>query len=145
VVRAPEVYLIPRGDGRVTIGAILENAGFDQNVQEAAIRKMVDAALRLLPEAEAPAQMDMWAGLRPGTPDGLPILGRAVAANCWHATGHYRDGILLAPVTGRVMAQMLLGEPTDVALDGFAPARFLGTDEARAGEEVLAAQHPELV
>jgi glycine oxidase len=66
----------------------------------------------------------MWAGLRPGTPDGLPILGKAEKENCWHATGHYRDGILLAPVTGHVMVQAMLGETPDVALGDFAPSRF---------------------
>ena len=124
VVRAPGIYLVPRGDGRVTIGATVEHVGFDQTVQEPSIRKMAEAALSLLPEAEAPPQMDMWAGLRPGTPDGLPILGKAEKENCWHATGHYRDGILLAPVTGHVMVQAMLGETPDVALGDFAPSRF---------------------
>jgi glycine oxidase len=124
VVRAPGVYLIPRGDGRVTIGATIEHVGFDETVQEDSIRRMVETARKLLPEAEAPPQMDMWAGLRPGTPDGLPILGRAAMENCWHATGHYRDGILLAPVTAHVMAQAMLGERTDVGLEAFTPARF---------------------
>jgi glycine oxidase len=124
VVRAPGIYLIPRGDGRVTIGSTIEHVGFDETVQEPSIRHMAEAALKLLPEAEAPAQMDMWAGLRPGTPDTLPILGAAEKDHCWHATGHYRDGILLAPVTGHVMAQAMLGETPDVPLDHFAPSRF---------------------
>lgn len=124
VVRAPGIYLLPRGDGRVTIGATIEHVGFDETVQEVSIRRMAEAALSLLPEAEAPPQMDMWAGLRPGTPDGLPILGSATKANCWHATGHYRDGILLGPVTGHVMAQAMLGEVPDVPLEAYAAARF---------------------
>jgi glycine oxidase len=125
VVRAPGIYLLPRGDGRVTIGSTIEHVGFDETVEEASIRRMVEAAMSLLPEAEAPPEMDMWAGLRPGTPDGLPILGAAGRDHCWHATGHYRDGILLAPVTGHVMAQAMLGEVPDVALDAFAPGRFV--------------------
>jgi glycine oxidase len=126
VVRAPGIYLMPRGDGRVTIGATIEHVGFDETVDEPSIRKMAKAALSLLPEAEAPPEMDMWAGLRPGTPDGLPILGRAAQENCWQATGHYRDGILLAPVTAHVMAQAMLGEVPDVALEPFAAGRFSG-------------------
>jgi glycine oxidase len=126
VVRAPGIYLVPRGDGRVTIGATIEHVGFDQTVQESSIRRMAEAALSLLPEAEAPPLMDMWAGLRPGTPDGLPILGVAAKQHCWHATGHYRDGILLAPVTGHVMAQVMLGESPDVGLEAFAASRFFG-------------------
>ena len=124
VVRAPGIYLVPRGDGRVTIGSTIEHVGFDERVEEVSIRKMAEAALSLLPEAEVPPLMDMWAGLRPGTPDGLPILGAADKDHCWHATGHYRDGILLAPVTAHVMAQAMLGEATDVGLEAFAPARF---------------------
>jgi glycine oxidase len=124
VVRAPGIYLVPRGDGRVTIGSTIEHAGFDETVDEASIRRMAEMALRLLPEAEAPPQMDMWAGLRPGTRDGLPILGAAGKQSCWHATGHYRDGILLGPVTARVMAQAMLGEATDVPLEPFAATRF---------------------
>ncbi|MDP9050908.1 MAG: FAD-dependent oxidoreductase [Acidobacteriota bacterium] len=128
VVRAPGIYLLPRGDGRVTIGATIEHVGFDETVQETSIRRMAEAALSLLPEAEAPVQMDMWAGLRPGTPDGLPILGPAAMANCWHATGHYRDGILLGPVTGRVMAQVMLGEAPEVPLAAYAATRFLSEE-----------------
>jgi glycine oxidase len=124
VVRAPGVYLIPRGDGRVTIGSTIEHVGFDETVQEASIRRLAEAACKLLPEAEAPAEMDMWAGLRPGTPDTLPILGPADKNHCWHATGHYRDGILLAPATAHVMAQAMLGERTEVRLEAFSPARF---------------------
>jgi glycine oxidase len=124
VVRTPGVYLVPRGDGRVTVGATLEHAGFEEVVQEAQVRTLLDAALRLLPEATIPSPIDAWTGLRPGTPDGLPILGSAKRPHCWHATGHYRDGILLAPVTARVMAQTMLSETPDVSLEPFSPARF---------------------
>ena len=124
VVRMPKLYMIPRGDGRVTIGATLEHAGFDATVQESSIRQMIDTALHLLPEAATPKPMESWAGLRPGTPDGLPILGPAESKHCWHATGHYRDGILLAPGTARVMAQSMLGESPDVPLNAFTPTRF---------------------
>ncbi|HET9099855.1 MAG TPA: FAD-dependent oxidoreductase [Acidobacteriaceae bacterium] len=124
VVRTPGVYLVPRGDGRVTVGATIEHAGFDEVVHEAQVSVLMKAALRLLPEAKIPSPIDAWAGLRPGTPDGLPILGAAQRANCWHATGHYRDGILLTPVTARVMAQAMLGEKPDVPLQPFSPARF---------------------
>lgn len=124
VVRMPGLYLIPRGDGRVTIGATLEHVGFCETVQDDLIRSVIDAALRLLPEATASSPVEAWTGLRPGTPDGLPILGMANKQHCWHATGHYRDGILLAPATAQVMGQAMLGEVTDVSLDAFNPARF---------------------
>ena len=124
VVRTPGVYLVPRGDGRVTVGATLEHVGFDEVTHEAQVGGLTEAALRLLPEAVLPSPIDAWTGLRPGTPDGLPILGPAERANCWHATGHYRDGILLAPVTARVMAQAMMGGTPDVPLAAFSPARF---------------------
>jgi glycine oxidase len=124
VVRTPGVYLVPRGDGRVTVGATLEHVGFDEVVREAQVSGLMEAALRLLPEATIPSPIDAWTGLRPGTPDGLPVLGPAQRANCWHATGHYRDGILLAPVTARVMAQAMLGEAPEVSLAAFSPSRF---------------------
>lgn len=126
VVRAPGVYLIPRGDGRVTVGATIERVGFDEDVSESTVRGLAAAGQALLPEADAPVEMEMWAGLRPGTPDTLPLLGAGEKQHCWHATGHYRDGILLAPVTARVMAQAIIGEKLDVALDAYSPARFAG-------------------
>ncbi|HZC43135.1 MAG TPA: FAD-dependent oxidoreductase [Acidobacteriaceae bacterium] len=124
VVRTHGVYLVPRGDGRVTVGATIEHVGFDEVVHGAQVRELLRVALQLLPEATIPSPIDAWTGLRPGTPDGLPILGPAQRANCWHATGHYRDGILLAPVTARVVAQAMLGETPDVPLAAFSPARF---------------------
>ena len=124
VVRTPGVYLVPRGDGRVTVGATLEYVGFDEIVHKDRANGLVEAALRLLPDAIIPSPIEAWTGLRPGTPDGLPILGAAQRANCWHATGHYRDGILLAPVTARVVAQAMLGEIPDVPLAAFSATRF---------------------
>lgn len=124
VVRTPGIYLVPRGDGRVTVGATIEHAGFDETVHESQVKSMLDSALRLLPAATIRSPMDAWTGLRPGTPDGLPILGAAKSEHCWLATGHYRDGILLAPVTARVMTQAMLGEAPDVPLEPFSPARF---------------------
>jgi glycine oxidase len=131
VVRAPEVYLIPRGDGRVAVGATLEHVGFDTRVEKSAIAGLVRAAQELMPELEAPEPLNAWAGLRPGTADGLPVMGSVegrkrggAVARCWYATGHYRDGILLAPATARVMAQAIVGERADVPLEVFSVARF---------------------
>jgi glycine oxidase len=124
VVRTAGVYLVPRGDGRVTVGATIERVGFNEVVHEDQVGGLIQAALGLLPQAIVPSPREAWTGFRPGTPDGLPILGAAQRANCWHATGHYRDGILLAPVTARVMTQAMLGEVPDVPLAAFSAARF---------------------
>ncbi len=124
VLRTPEFYAIPRGDGRVAIGATIEHAGFDETVEEHRIDGLLRAVSQLLPEINEAAHLESWAGLRPGTPDGLPILGAGALEHCWHATGHYRNGVLLAPVTARVIAQAILGEPPDVSLEKFSPSRF---------------------
>ena len=130
VVRAPGIYLIPRGEGRVTVGATLEHVGFDETVQPENTQHLITMATHLLPELQVPEQSECWAGLRPGTPDDLPILGAARMKNCWHATGHYRDGILLAPATASLMAQAILCETPDISLDAFSPERF-STDSYR--------------
>lgn len=135
VLRTPEFYAIPRGDGRVTIGATIEHAGFDQTVEETRIAALLQVVSELLPEVCEAKHLESWAGLRPGTPDGLPILGAAAMDHCWYATGHYRNGVLLAPGTARIIAQLILGEPPDVPLENFSPSRF--QTAAAVGDAVL--------
>jgi glycine oxidase len=110
VVRTPNVYLIPRSDGRMLIGTTVEEAGFDKQTVPATILKLRQAAVDLVPKLADTRILEAWAGLRPGTPDGLPILGTTPTPGYFVATGHFRDGILLAPVTARVMGQMITGQ-----------------------------------
>lgn len=110
VVRTPKVYLIPRSDGRMLIGTTLEEAGFDKQTVPKTILKLRQAAVDLVPKLADARILEAWAGLRPGTPDGLPILGTTPTPGYFVATGHFRDGILLAPVTARVMGQMMTGQ-----------------------------------
>jgi glycine oxidase len=124
VVRAPDVYLIPRSDGRMTIGATSEEAGFDKEIVPETIEKLRQAALDLVPQLADARILEAWAGLRPGTPDNLPILGATATPGYFVATGHYRDGILLAPVTAKVMAQLILGHKPEGDLKMFAAGRF---------------------
>jgi len=142
VVRAPEVYLIPRGDGRVAVGATLERVGFDTRVDEGSIAALMRVARELMPELEAMDPVKSWAGLRPGTPDGLPVMGAAAGleekrakSRCWYASGLYRDGILLAPATARVVAQVITREEPDVPIEVFSAVRFA---DARRGVGKLA-------
>ena len=124
VIRTPDVYLIPRSDGRLVIGATQEEAGFDKRTVPETIQRLRDAAVALAPKLGDARMIEAWAGLRPGTPDALPILGATPTPGYFIATGHFRDGILLAPVTARVMAQVIAGEKPAFALDAFAPTRF---------------------
>jgi glycine oxidase len=124
VVRAPEVYLIPRSDGRMLIGATAEEAGFDKQTVPDTILKLRQAAIDLVPRLADARILEAWAGLRPGTPDRLPILGATPTPGYFVATGHFRDGILLAPVTARVMAQITTGQNPQMDLSKFSAGRF---------------------
>jgi len=126
VIRTPELYLIPRSDGRVVIGSTLEEAGYDKRTNPDTIHRMHRSALKLVPALAEARILEAWAGLRPGTPDDLPILGATGALGYFMATGHFRDGILLAPVTAYVMAQIMTGSEPGHDLSAFSPGRFDG-------------------
>ena len=124
VVRAPEIYLVPRSDGRILIGSTVEEAGFDKRTDPDTIHRLHQAAVGLIPELAQARILEDWAGLRPGTPDDLPILGATSVAGYYVATGHFRDGILLAPVTAQLMAQVVMGGKIDYDISAFSVARF---------------------
>jgi glycine oxidase len=124
VIRAPEVYLIPRTDGRIVVGTTVEEAGFDKRTEPATIQRLHRAAVALVPELQNAKILEDWAGLRPGTPDALPILGATSTPGYYVATGHFRDGILLAPITARVMADIITGVQPAADLTPFSPQRF---------------------
>jgi glycine oxidase len=124
VVRSPEIYLIPRSDGRLLAGATVEEAGFDKRTVPGTIQSLERAAIRMLPELKDARILEAWAGLRPGTPDSLPILGTTPTPGYFVATGHFRDGILLAPITARLMAEIISDEPPHIDLRNFSAFRF---------------------
>ena len=124
VIRSPEVYLIPRSDGRLLVGATVEEAGFDKRTDIATIQRLHRAALDLIPRLRDAKILEDWAGLRPGTPDALPILGSTATPGYYVATGHFRDGILLAPITAKVMAAVIDGRAPECDLSQFSPTRF---------------------
>jgi len=124
VVRAPEAYLIPRSNGRLLVGATVEEAGFDKRTDPDTIQSLHRAAIKLVPELRNAKILEDWAGLRPGTPDALPILGATATPGYYVATGHFRDGILLAPVTAKVMADVITGVQPEHDLTPFSPDRF---------------------
>jgi glycine oxidase len=124
VIRSPEVYLIPRSDGRLLVGATVEEAGFDKRTDRATIQRFHRAALALAPKLAEAKILEDWAGLRPGTPDALPMLGATGTPGYFVATGHFRDGILLAPITAQIMANVITGCAAGYDLKPFDPGRF---------------------
>jgi glycine oxidase len=119
------VYVVPRRDGRVLVGSTYEDAGFDKRVTGEALAGILARALRLAPVLRDASFTTAWAGLRPGTPDDQPILGADPdVEGLFHATGHYRNGILLAPVTARALAELVLAGRTSYDLTPFSAARF---------------------
>ncbi len=124
VIRREEVYLVPRSDGRILIGATVEDCGFDKQVVPETIKRMQNLAERIVPAIADAKIHESWAGLRPGTPDDLPILGESSLPGYFIATGHFRNGILLAPVTAQIVAQLLRGEAPVHPIQAFSPSRF---------------------
>jgi glycine oxidase len=126
IVASERVYLVPRPDGRLVVGATVEERGFDTTVTAGGIHELLREAYRLLPDVAELELVEAAAGLRPGTPDNLPLIGRGPFDGLLLATGHFRNGVLLAPLTGEAIASLLAGaEP---------PAPALGADPARLGE-----------
>jgi glycine oxidase len=124
VVRTPDVYLVPRSDGRVVIGSTFEEAGFDKRTAVDTIQRLQHAATSLMPALSEARIHESWAGLRPATPDALPIMGETEIQGYFLATGHFRDGILLAPATARVMAQLIVGRTPEIDIAAFSPLRY---------------------
>jgi glycine oxidase len=137
VLRTPDIYIVPRTSGPHTghavIGATIEDQGFDKTVHPADISRLHAAAVHLLPPLASAPIFESWAGLRPATADGLPFLG-PLPRHPHHflATGHYRNGILLAPATALVMAQVLCAENPSIDLSAFSPSRIPTQPSRRA-------------
>ncbi|MGA8575950.1 MAG: glycine oxidase ThiO [Candidatus Cybelea sp.] len=124
----PGVYLVPREDGRLLVGATVESAGFDERVTTRGLHELLHGALAAAPALAGFSVTESWAGLRPGTPDGLPYLGTTPIEGFYLATGHYRNGILLAPATARSIADAI-ETGAAAALEPFSIGRF-GTEAA---------------
>jgi len=125
-------YLVPREDGRLIAGSTMEYAGFDKSQTPGGMRRILAAAVEMVPALENAPIIETWSGLRPDTPDHLPILGPTDIDGLSIATGHHRNGILLAPITARLARQWMLGQATDLPLEPFLPSRF-ATSPGAAG------------
>ena len=123
---------MPRSDGRIVIGSTLEEAGFNKRTEVTTIERLFHAAIELVPALAAARQLEDWAGLRPATPDNLPIIGETSTPGYFVAGGHYRDGILLAPVTAKVMSGLILGKSSDRGFPVLHHAGFRNRSMARS-------------
>jgi glycine oxidase len=118
-------YLVPWDDGTLLVGATVEEAGFDERVTVAGVRDLLDAACEIVPRAWSAGFQAARVGLRPATLDDLPVIGRSAALpNLMYATGHYRNGVLLAPLTAQLVADAMLDDRLDPALASVSPSRF---------------------
>jgi len=124
VLHSHSVYVVPRRDGRILIGATVEHAGFKKAVTVAAVNTLLKAALDLVPTLADSEIIETWCGLRPDTADHLPILGFGGPENLLLATGHYRNGILLAPVTANLLTETVTSNREPAEFRDFSVTRF---------------------
>jgi glycine oxidase len=127
VIYSERCYIIPRDDGRLLVGATVEDVGFRKGATPRGIAELMSAAIEVLPVLADMPLVETWAGFRPMTPDGLPLLGRdPVLDGLVYATGHYRNGILLAPATAACIADLVTDRKSTVDLEPFGIERFRG-------------------
>ena len=124
-------YLVPRKDGRIIAGATIEYEGFDRSVTAGGMKKILSGAVSLVPALEKAKIEETWAGLRPDTPDHLPIIGPTDCEGLLIATGHFRSGILLTPITARLIREWLTEQKVSVDWTPFSPLRFQATQHTR--------------
>jgi glycine oxidase len=124
VLWSEKIYLVPRNDGRILVGATVEYVGFDKRTTAGGVQKILSAAIALAPGLANARVEETWAGLRPDTPDHLPILGPSDVDGLLMATGHFRSGILLTPITARLVREWITEQRVSVDWDRFSPLRF---------------------
>jgi glycine oxidase len=125
VIYSSRGYLVPRRNGRLLAGSTSERVGFDKRVTEEGAVSIKSMAFEIAPGLESAAIVDSWAGFRPHAPDDLPVLGPAGDIDgLFYATGHYRNGILLAPITAEIIAEAVVNRKSSRLLESFSPNRF---------------------
>lgn len=132
LVAGSHFYLVPRGDGRLVVGATVEEMGFDTTVMAGAVHDLLRDARAVVPGTAELELVESHAGLRPGSPDNLPIMGQSVLPGLAVATGHYRNGVLLAPATADAMASLLVTGTAPDVIATFSPRRFRAPVTTRA-------------
>lgn len=125
-------YLVPRNGGRIIAGSTIERTGFDHDVTAGGIQKILSGAIKLVPALEKARIEETWAGLRPDSPDHLPIIGPTDIDGLLVATGHFRSGILLAPITARLIAEWVTKQAVSLDWERFSPMRFLEASQTQS-------------
>src|SRR5580693_2642693 len=132
VLWSEKIYLVPRNDGRILAGATVEYTGFEKGLTAGGLEKILAGALELSPDLASADVEETWAGLRPDSPDHLPILGPTDIAGLLIATGHFRGGILLTPITARLVCEWITLHHVSVDWERFSPMRFQSASAHRA-------------
>jgi len=127
VVFSGHGYVVPRADGRILCGSTMEEVGFEKAVTAGGLRHVLDIAIGIAPALERAPVVETWSNFRPASPDGEPILGAGAVPGLFYATGHTRNGILLAPITADAISAAVLGRPAPVDLAPFSPSRLSGS------------------
>ena len=129
VLWSERIYIVPRNDGRILCGATVEYVGFDKSVTASGVHANLDAAIELAPVLATAHIDETWAGLRPDTPDHLPILGPTDVEGLLIATGHFRSGVLLTPITAKLISEFVLEKTPGIEWEKFSPLRFRNAKE----------------
>jgi len=124
MIRWEHAYMVPRRSGEIIVGATNEDVGFDRSITPSGIGSLLASVQQLSSHVSSLPIGEMWTGLRPSTPDGLPVIGSAAVEGLMYATGHYRNGILLAPATAVAVLSLMENKSFSVSLDAFSPSRF---------------------
>jgi glycine/D-amino acid oxidase-like deaminating enzyme len=124
VLFGDRIYIVPRRDGLIVVGATSEDVDFRPGNTPAGLNRLLSEALRLYPALQDFPLVETWWGYRPATPDELPILGPSALDNLTLATGHYRNGVLLTPITAQLIADWVLAQKADPLLSAFRWDRF---------------------
>lgn len=133
VLRSARGYIVPREGGLVAAGSTLEDAGFEKQVTTGGISKILAAAVELAPRLSDAEIVETWSGLRPDTPDHLPVIGPTEVDGLFFATGHYRNGILLAPITAKIIGEWILRGAASFDASAFSPMRFANDISEQGG------------
>jgi glycine oxidase len=130
VIRSERGYIVPRGEGLCVAGSTLENAGYEKRVTPGGLEKILGAVTEMIPALADAEIVETWSGLRPDTPDHLPSIGPTDIEGLLIATGHFRNGILLTPVTAKVIADWITEGSSSISCDAYSPMRFADSERA---------------